>query len=129
MEVVGTPCEGIRLDDNAVFQGTCPGWYNYEFSRGIKVVKDSMIVNKPGSTHSSIGKRYAIKIHERDFLGEPPICFAVNEIGKPGEAGKKFSVISTSDERIVYSSNINKQEDPKEIDEDFDTIYEGEVYD
>jgi hypothetical protein len=55
------------------------------------------------------------------------ISFAAAEIGRPGEKDKKFSVFSTSDERIVYSKSMYKPLKDKVVDDDFDDIADDEI--
>lgn len=74
----------------------------------------------------TMNTEYAVKIYEREFLTNPPISFAADDIGQPGEKGKKFSVFSTSDERIVYSKSMYKKNDKTILDDDFDKVEDDE---
>ena len=121
IEVEGTPCEGQDLKTGSIYQGTCPGWYNYEYTMGIKAAKhNSMVSNNLLSQSyddelegSQITKEYAVKIYEREFIKTPPISYAADDIGEPGDKNKKFSIFSTSDERVVYSKSVFKSPQDK----------------
>lgn len=136
IEAEGTPCEGQDLETGSIYKGSCPGWYNYEYTTGIKAVKHNSIVSNKFEFNddedldeSVLNADYAVKIYEREFLDKPPISFIADEIGQPGDKGKKFSVFSLSDERVVYSKS---QYDPKKgfeiMDDDFDKISDDEEF-
>jgi hypothetical protein len=132
VEAEGTPCEGMRTIDKSVFQGTSSGYYNYEYKTGITVVRNSPIVSNPTDLGEGFDNKYAVRIYTREFLKVPPISFAADSIGKPGEPNKEFVIMSTSREEPVYSSNIfgaakqKAKEDHQEIDTDFDIRHEDE---
>ena len=65
-------------------------------------------------------------------MENPPISFSADEIGQPGEKGKRFSVFSTSDERVVYSKSMYKKPDDSPsnlriLDQEFDEISSDEI--
>ena len=128
IEYIGIECQGMRNEDKLMFQGTCPGWYTYEYNKSVKLIRNSSIISS-SSELDSITDKYAIRVFSRDYLANPPISFAADDIGMPGESGKAFSVISTSDEQVVYSSNIGSSSKVTEIDEEFDKISTEELLD
>ena len=142
IEAEGTPCEGQELETGSIYQGSCPGWYNYEYTTGIKAVKHNSIVSDTSMfseddpelddselKDGKISSEYAVKIYEREFLTKPPISFSADEIGDPSDQNKKFSVFSTSDERVVYSKSMYKPTKKTILNEDFDEFEEDEFED
>ena len=140
IEAEGTPCEGQDLRDGSIYQGSSPGWYNYEYTTGIKAFKHNSIVSSSSFSNeeesedslnaSKISYEYAVKIYEREFLSRPPISYAADDIGEPGEKDKKFSVFTTSDERVVYSKSSYKRptsNKPVLVADDFDQVNEDEI--
>lgn len=126
VEAKGTPCECIRNEDNALFQGTSPGWYNFEGRKGITLVRNSTVISNPTELSESITKLYAVKIHERQFLDKKPkkpITVPVNLIGIPGQIG----VVSLSPEKQVYASSVGKEKLYKEVNF-FDNENSNEEY-
>jgi hypothetical protein len=129
VEVIGTSCEAVRIQDGAAFQGTCPGWYTYEYRKGVTLVRNSRIVSSQSELGDNFDQKYAIKVYERVLLQNPPLSVSVNDIGKPGEKDKTFMIVSTSAESPVYSaniagipeSNISKKYLTKSFDEYYDT--------
>lgn len=127
VEAEGTECQGMRIADKSIFQGSCPGWYNYEFSKGITLVKT------PVKTEHS--QWYLVKNYEREFLTNPPITFNAEQIGRPDEKDKDFTILSTSKQHVVFGSSISNsvgnsvessKNKPLEIEGDFDQPYENE---
>jgi hypothetical protein len=84
IEAEGTPCEGQELETGSIYQGSCPGWYNFEYTTGIKAVRHNSIVSTNSISlddskeleASEVSRDYAVKIYEREFLPNPPISFA-----------------------------------------------------
>lgn len=106
VEVEGTDCEGVLHQDNLRFQGSSPVWYNYEYRTCIKLVKHMNLVSSSNLENlEAMGKSYAVRVFDREFLEDRPFSIAASQIGDPGEAGKTFSVISTAIERVVYSKD------------------------
>lgn len=113
VEAEGTMCQGMRLKDKAIFQGNCPGWYNYEFTKGISLVRHE-------------GASYYVKYYDRQILSKPPITFNANVIGRPGEDGKEFTVLSTSKQHVVFGSNISDNIGNKSTSKDNIVEFEGD---
>lgn len=121
VEAEGTLCQGMRLKDKAIFQGNCAGWYNYEFSKGLKLVRQE-------------GANYCVKYYDRQYLSESPITFNADVIGRPDEKDKEFTILSTSKQHVVFGTNISDNIKKKsslleEVSEDFDSYNELESED
>jgi hypothetical protein len=82
VEVQGTACEAIRFSDKSIFQGTCPGWYNYEYEKGVKVVRNSSIISDSSELGTNLLNKYAVKVHESEFLKERPLNIPADKIGE-----------------------------------------------
>jgi hypothetical protein len=115
VEVIGTECEGVRIPDKSVFLGSSPAYYNYEFSKAVKVVKNNTLTsNSMDLTNpelSEIKSTYAVRIFDLELLSSLPFNVSADLIGYPGEPGKTFSVVSTSDVTKVFSKNITDIEE------------------
>jgi hypothetical protein len=123
VEAVGTACEGVRFSDNAVFQSTSPGFYNYEYKKIIVAVKHSSLLGDVESIgNATINKKYAIKVYEKNQMSVRPFNVDVSQIGNRDEKGKTFGVMSTSSERPVYSQNIISEKKEKEENSDIKEI-------
>ena len=128
VETEGTPCEAVRAVDKCVFQGTSPGWYNYEFTKGVTLVRNSTIISDSSELTSNLLNKYAIKVHEREFTELRPLTIPVTDIGSPGDK-KGFSIVSLSVEHKAYAAPVTK-EDVVEISNPFDELdsTEEDVY-
>ena len=125
VETQGVDCQLNKFIDNSIYQGTSPGWYSFESTKGVTVVRNSTIVSSPQQLNSALQNRYSIKVHERRFLESKPLYIPPELIGQPGENGKSFSVVSTSIENIVYEKPIDGDEtettySQQELDEEYD---------
>lgn len=115
VEATGTACECVRNKDQAIFQGTSPGWYAFEASKSITVIRNSTVVSSSSDLQDSLTKAYAVKIHEREYMNTKPIYIPTTIIGAPNEQGKDFSVVSLSPERLAFASNSSDIPGSKEI--------------
>jgi hypothetical protein len=125
VEAFGTPCEGVRYKDDAVFQGTSPGYYNYEYKKQILAVKHSNLIGSVSDIKSTtIDKKYAIKIYEKVFLEQRPFHINVGNIGERGEENRTFGVLSTSAIKPVYSQNVIEGDKPGLYQDLYEDLYE-----
>jgi hypothetical protein len=132
VEVQGTPCEAIRFSDKSIFQGTCPGWYNYEYQKGVKVVRNSSIISDSSELGTNLLNKYAVKVYEREFLKERPLNVPADKIGE----NKEFRILSLSQEMKVDAGpliestentyNTTSDSSLIETNFDFDEPYENE---
>lgn len=115
VEAQGTPCQAVRFTDKAVFQGTCPGWYNYEYEKGIKVVRNSSIISDSSELGGNLLNKYAVKIHEREFLKERPLNVSADKIGPD----KGFRILSLSqDIKVDAGPLVNSRENMSNMTSD-----------
>lgn len=133
VETQGVDCQLNKFVDNSVYQGTSPGWYSFESSKGVTLVRNSTIVSNPQQLQNSLQNRYSVKVHEREFLTTKPLYIPPELIGQPGEKGKSFSVVSTSIENVVYEKPIDDEEtinteidQQQYLDEEYEDEYEDE---
>jgi hypothetical protein len=133
VEVIGTECEGIRITDKSVFLGTSPAYYNYEFSKAVKVVKNNAVTSTSMDLTdpelNGVKSTYAIRVFDRELLSGTPFNVSPDLIGYPGETGKTFSVVSTSDVTQVFSKNITDiQEDLRRNTNNFKEIENADEF-
>lgn len=107
IETEGTACEAVRTIDNCVFQGTSPGWYNYEFTKGVTLVRNSTIISDSSELSSNLLNKYAIKVHERQFTELRPLTIQAKDIGSPTDS-KPYKIVSLSNEQKSYAAPINQ---------------------
>ncbi len=125
VEAEGTLCEGQELETGSIYQGSCPGWYNYEYTTGIKAVKHNSIVSNASLKDeeelegSKISTEYAVKIYERDLQFRFLLAKLVNQVTRI-----RSSVYLQL--RMNYSKSMYKPTKKKFVDS-FDEVESDEI--
>jgi hypothetical protein len=67
------------------------------------LVKNTTVISNASQlVGANLDNRYAVKVHEREFIDEAPMWIPTSKIDIPGEENIEFVIESLSQESKVY---------------------------